>query len=199
MLLELKLLADVGLIGLPNAGKSTLISVISSARPKIADYPFTTLVPNLGVVKPVHHKSFVVADIPGLIEGAHKGAGLGAQFLRHVERTKILLHLVDVSPLAEGEPVENFKTINDELRKHNPELMERFLVAVATKMDACVDEGRVLRLQDYCKKKKYPFFAISSATHEGVDRLVDFVAVKLEELKAEELKAQERDSSLNPE
>jgi GTPase len=186
VLLELKLLADVGLIGLPNAGKSTLISVITSARPKIADYPFTTLVPNLGVVKPAHHKSFVVADIPGLIEGAHKGAGLGAQFLRHVERTKILLHLVDVSPLTEGEPVKNFHTINDELRKHNPELMERFLVAAATKMDACEDEGRVKRLQDYCDEKKYPFFAISSATHEGVDRLVDFVAMKLAELKAQE-------------
>ncbi len=194
LILELKLLADAGLIGLPNAGKSTLISVISSARPKIADYPFTTLVPNLGVVKPEYQKSFVVADIPGLMEGAHRGAGLGAQFLRHVERTKILMHLVDLSPLAEGEPAENFHTINEELRKYNPELMERFMVAVATKLDALEDEGRVDRLRDYCKENGYPFFAISSATHEGVDKLVDFVAGKLEELKAEE-----RDSGQSPE
>ena len=183
LLLELKLLADAGLIGLPNAGKSTLISVISSARPKIADYPFTTLVPNLGVVKPEGRKSFVVADIPGLIEGAHRGAGLGAQFLRHVERTKILLHLVDVTPFA-GDPVENFVNINEELRKYNPELMNRFMVAVATKIDAG-EEWRIASLRNHCIKEGYPFFAISAVTHDGVGKLVDFVAEKLEELKAE--------------
>ena len=183
--LELKLLADVGLIGLPNAGKSTLISVISAARPKIADYPFTTLVPNLGVVKYGDYKSFVAADIPGLIEGAHRGAGLGAQFLRHVERTKMLLHLVDVSPLAVEDPVKSFVTINDELHKHNPELMERFLVAVATKVDALEDQERLERLKEHCREAGYPFFAISSATHDGVDRLLDFVSQKLIELKEE--------------
>ncbi len=183
LLLELKLLADAGLIGLPNAGKSTLISVISSAKPKIADYPFTTLVPNLGVVKPEGRKSFVIADIPGLIEGAHMGAGLGAQFLRHVERTKILLHLVEVTPFA-GDPVENFVLINEELRKYNPELMNRFMVAVATKIDAG-DELRIASLRNHCIKEGYPFFAISAVTHEGVEKLVDFAAEKLEELKAE--------------
>ena len=183
LLLELKLLADAGLIGLPNAGKSTLISVVSEARPKIADYPFTTLVPNLGVVKPEGRKSFVVADIPGLIEGAHRGAGLGAQFLRHVERTKILLHLVEVTPFA-GDPVENFVLINEELRKYNPELMNRFMVAVATKIDAG-DELRIASLRNHCIKEGYPFFAISAVTHEGVEKLVDFAAEKLEELKAE--------------
>ena len=197
LLLELKLLADVGLIGLPNAGKSTLISVISAARPKIADYPFTTLVPNLGVVKHGDYKSFVAADIPGLIEGAHTGAGLGAQFLRHVERTKMLLHLVDVSPLAVDEPAKSFVTINEELRKYNPELMERFLVAVATKTDALDEPERLERLKEYCREAGYPFFAVSSATHEGVDRLLDFVSRKLIDLKAAEEKT--ADSSLGSE
>lgn len=182
ILLELKLLADVGIIGLPNAGKSTFISVISSARPKIADYPFTTLVPNLGMVKYAGYKSFVAADIPGLIEGAHKGAGLGAQFLRHVERTKMLLHLVDVSPLAQDEPVKSFVTINEELRKYNPGLMDRPVVAVATKTDALEDEARLGRFRDFCRENGYPFFAVSSATHEGVDALLDFVSRKLMEM-----------------
>lgn len=181
--LELKLLADVGLIGLPNAGKSTLISVISSAKPKIADYPFTTLVPNLGVVKQEYHKSFVVADIPGLIEGAHSGSGLGAQFLRHVERTKMLLHLVDVSPLNREEPVKAFVTINEELRLHNPELMERLQVAVATKTDILEDPERLESFREHCLDEGVPFFAISAATHEGVDALLSFVSEKVEELR----------------
>jgi GTP-binding protein len=184
--LELKLIADVGIIGLPNAGKSTLISVISSARPKIADYPFTTLVPNLGLVKYDAYRSFVAADIPGLIEGAHRGLGLGAQFLRHVERTKMLLHLVDVSPLAQDEPVNSFTTINEELRKYNPELMERLLVAVATKTDALEDNARLESFRDFCRENGYPFFEISSATHKGVDRLLDFVSRKLMEIKEAE-------------
>lgn len=181
--LELKLLADVGIIGLPNAGKSMLISVISSARPKIADYPFTTLVPNLGMVKYAEYRSFVAADIPGLIEGAHKGAGLGSQFLRHVERTKMLLHLVDVSMLALDDPVKNFTTVNEELRLHNPELMDRYMVPVATKIDILEDKERLTAFRDHCKKNGYKFFAISSATRDGVDKLVEFVSKKLEKMK----------------
>jgi GTP-binding protein len=181
--LELKLLADVGIIGLPNAGKSMLISVISSARPKIADYPFTTLVPNLGMVKYAEYRSFVAADIPGLIEGAHKGAGLGSQFLRHVERTKMLLHLVDVSMLAQDDPVKNFTTVNEELRLHNPELMDRYMVPVATKIDILEDKDRLTAFRDHCKKNGYKFFAISSATRDGVDKLVEFVSKKLEKMK----------------
>lgn len=181
--LELKLLADVGIIGLPNAGKSMLISVISSARPKIADYPFTTLVPNLGMVKYAEYRSFVAADIPGLIEGAHRGAGLGSQFLRHVERTKMLLHLVDVSMLTEADPVKSFTTVNEELRLHNPELMDRYMVPVATKIDILEDKERLTAFRDYCKKNGYKFFAISSATREGVDKLVEFVSKKLEKMK----------------
>jgi GTP-binding protein len=179
--LELKLLADVGIIGLPNAGKSTLISVISSARPKIADYPFTTLVPKLGVVKHGGHKSFVAADIPGLIEGAHKGAGLGSQFLRHVERNRMLLHLVDVSAFSADDPVKSFTTINEELGRYNPELMARPMVAVATKLDALEDRSRLEAFESYCRENGYPFFAISSATHEGVDGLLEYVSGRLKE------------------
>jgi len=185
--LELKLLADVGIIGLPNAGKSTLISVISAARPKIADYPFTTLVPNLGVVKHGFYKSFVAADIPGLIEGAHTGAGLGSQFLRHVERTKMLLHLVDVSPLSVDDPIRSFETVNEELRKYNPELMEREMVAVATKIDSLdpdTGEERLQAFREHCRDKGYKLFEVSSATHDGVNRMLDYVSLKLEEMKA---------------
>src|SRR5262249_24770789 len=134
--LELKLLADVGLVGFPNVGKSTLISRISAARPKIADYPFTTLEPNLGVVSVDYDKSFVVADIPGLIAGAHLGHGLGIQFLRHIERTRLLLHLIDVSAGSERDPVEDFHTITSELSEHNPALPLKPTIIVATKMDA---------------------------------------------------------------
>lgn len=182
LIIELKLLADVGLIGLPNAGKSTLISVISAARPKIADYPFTTLEPNLGVVKIENFRSFVVADIPGLIEGAHRGAGLGFQFLRHVERTSMLLHLVDVSGIAPGEPVGNLAKINGELRLYSEQLIERTQIVVATKLDIA-DKHKLDRLSDYCKNNKRDFFAISAVTGEGVKELIRFVAMKLENLK----------------
>jgi len=185
--LELKLLADVGLVGLPNAGKSTLISVISAARPKIADYPFTTLEPNLGVVKFDYHKSFVVADIPGLIEGASSGAGLGSQFLRHVERTKVLLHLVDVSEFAPEEPVSAFEAINRELKLHNPELMERPMVALATKLDIISDEGRLESFRTHCEKKGIKFFAISSATRTGLEAMLEFVSDEVEAIREEEL------------
>ena len=180
LFLELKLLADVGLVGFPNAGKSTLISRISAAKPKIADYPFTTLTPVLGVVKPEHRKGFVVADIPGLIENAHKGAGLGFEFLRHVERTSILLHMVDVSGLVPGDPVENFKKINNELELYNLELIKKYMAVAATKVDAAVPE-QIEKLRDHCRAEGYEFFPISSVTGAGLDHLMNFLADKVEE------------------
>jgi GTP-binding protein len=180
LFLELKLLADVGLVGFPNAGKSTFISRISAARPKIADYPFTTLTPVLGVVKTEHRKGFVVADIPGLIENAHKGAGLGFEFLRHVERTSILLHMVDVSGLVPGDPVENFKKINNELELYSLELMKKYMAVAATKVDAAVPE-QLERLREHCLNEGYRFFPVSSVTGAGLDELLDFLAGMVEE------------------
>jgi len=179
LILELKLLADVGLIGLPNAGKSTLLSVISSARPKIADYPFTTLTPILGVVKLENFRSFVVADIPGLIEGAHKGVGLGFQFLRHVERTSMLLHLVDISDTGEGDPVENFEKINKELELYSPELVRKSQIVLGTKLDIAVNKERLVRLTHYCKIKTIDFFPISAITGKGIKRLLTFLSAKI--------------------
>lgn len=179
IILELKLLADVGLIGLPNAGKSTLISVISSAKPKIADYPFTTLTPVLGVVKFGEYKSFVVADIPGLIEGAHKGAGLGHQFLRHVERTSILLHLVDISDNLQSDPVEDFEKIQRELSLYNPQLNEKTLAVVGTKADLAFEGRRLEKLRSYCIKKGIDFFSISSVKKEGIDKLLEYLAKRV--------------------
>jgi GTP-binding protein len=181
LVLELKLLADVGLIGLPNAGKSTLISVISSAKPKIADYPFTTLVPNLGVVKMEDFRSFVVADIPGLIEGAHRGAGLGFQFLRHVERTSILLHLVDISDILATDPVEDFEKINMELVLYSPDLLNKPMAVAGTKLDIAHDRIRLNRLKEYCRDKGLDFFSISSATGEGIQQLVKYLSEKVQE------------------
>ena len=169
--LELKLLADVGLVGFPNAGKSTFISRISAARPKIADYPFTTLEPNLGVVQLPNYQSFVVADIPGLIEGAHTGHGLGIQFLRHIERTRLLAHLVDVSEASGREPVHDFETVMTELASFSDELARKPMIVVATKMDAAQDPERVASLRDLAKERGLPFFEISSATGQGVDAL----------------------------
>jgi GTP-binding protein len=179
LIIELKLLADVGLIGLPNAGKSTLISIISAAKPKIADYPFTTLEPNLGVVKLEDFRSFVIADIPGLIEGAHRGAGLGFQFLRHVERTSMLLHLVDISEMSPGDPIDNLKKINRELDLYNEKLLERPQVVVATKLDIA-DRGKLDRLSDYCNNNNTVFFAVSAVTGHGIKELVRYVAATLQ-------------------
>lgn len=178
LVVELKLLADVGLIGLPNAGKSTLISAISAARPKIADYPFTTLVPALGVVKFDDRRSFVVADIPGLIEGAHRGAGLGFQFLRHVERTRILLHLVDVSVMAAGEPVENLQKINRELALYSDALIEKPQAVAASKIDV-KDDGRFDALKKYCASNGIDFFPISAANRTGLRELLAYLAEKV--------------------
>lgn len=184
LILELKLLADVGLVGLPNAGKSTLISVISSARPKIADYPFTTLAPKLGVVK-VDDGRFVVADIPGLIEGAHKGAGLGFQFLRHIERSGILLHLIDVSDMADGNPVEQYEKVTNELTKYSAELTMKVQAVVATKIDIATDRARLDMLAEYCDTKKMKLFRLSSVTGEGVNDLLYYLKRVLEEKKDE--------------
>jgi GTP-binding protein len=180
--LELKLLADVGLVGFPNAGKSTFISTVSAARPKIADYPFTTLEPNLGVVDMGDFQTFVVADIPGLIEGAHRGAGLGDRFLRHVERTKLLLHLVDVSSEVERDPVGEYETVNRELAAYNPDLAARPQFVVATKIDALQEEERLRSLEQRAAKDGRPFFAISSVTGQGVRELVNAVATSLRAL-----------------
>jgi GTP-binding protein len=177
--LELKLIADVGLVGFPNAGKSTLISVISAAKPKIADYPFTTLEPNLGVVDMGNFKTFVVADIPGLIEGASEGAGLGDRFLRHVERTKLILHLVDVSSLSGRDPVEDYKIINRELKNYDEDLAKRPQIVVATKIDALDEPERLEALKKQAKKDRKEFFAISSVTGTGVKELVSATAARL--------------------
>ena len=183
--LELKLLADVGLVGFPNAGKSTFISTVSAARPKIADYPFTTLEPHLGVVDLGDFRTFVIADIPGLIEGAHTGAGLGDRFLRHIERTKLLLHLVDVSSVSGRDAVSDYDTVNRELASYNQDLATRPQFVVATKIDALDEPERLESLKQRASADNNPFFAISSATGEGVRDLVNAVAAKLEELNAE--------------
>ena len=172
--LELKLLADVGLVGFPNAGKSTLISRISAAKPKIADYPFTTLAPNLGVVsvgEEPNDESFVVADMPGLIEGAHLGAGLGIQFLRHIERTRVLVHLVDVSDgSGRPDPVDDFKVIVTELENFGHGLAEKPMVVVASKIDTA-NPDKLKKLTAYAKRRKLEFFAISAVTGEGIENL----------------------------
>ena len=184
--LELKLIADVGLVGFPNAGKSTLISVISAAKPKIADYPFTTLEPNLGVVDLGEFKTFVVADIPGLIEGASEGAGLGDRFLRHVERTKLILHLVDVSSLSGRNPVEDYEIINRELANYDKNLATRPQIVVATKIDALDEPERLESLRKKAKKDGKPFLAISAVTNKGTKELVNLVAQRLDEMKREQ-------------
>lgn len=181
--LELKLLADVGLLGFPNAGKSTLIAAISAARPKIADYPFTTLVPNLGVVRWGSDRSFVVADIPGLIEGAHEGKGLGVQFLRHIDRTAFLLHLIDVSEWATEDPVASFETLRRELAAYDPALTRRPFAVVATKIDVLGPSERLAQLQTYCQQRGYPCLPISAATNKGLDDLIVHVGKQVEDLR----------------
>ena len=168
--LELKLLADVGLIGFPNAGKSTLISRLSAAKPKIADYPFTTLEPNLGVVQAGDH-TFVMADIPGLIEGAHEGHGLGIQFLRHVERTKLLVHLVDVSEFSGREPAHDFDVILGELGAFSEEMLTKPMIVLASKIDACQDPARIEAVRQKAREHGSPFFSISSVTGAGIEEL----------------------------
>jgi GTP-binding protein len=170
--LELKLLADVGLIGLPNAGKSTLISAISRARPKIADYPFTTLIPQLGVVSVGEGSAFTVADIPGLIEGAHEGHGLGIQFLKHIERTRVLLHLLDITDPAHPDPVQNYKMIRKELREYDAALAERREIVVITKMDVSEVCEKMPEVKRVLEKKGCEVIAISAVTREGLPELL---------------------------
>jgi GTP-binding protein len=182
--LELKLIADVGIVGFPNAGKSTLISRISAARPLIADYPFTTLTPNLGVVDMGTAKSFVVADIPGLIEGAHLGHGLGIRFLRHIERTKVLVHIVDVSPYCGRDPVRDFEVVMKELEAFSPELAGRAQILAANKVDLLGrDKSRLTPLRRLAGRKKIPFFAVSALKGEGLKPLVAAIAKTLERLE----------------
>jgi GTPase len=187
--LELKLLADAGLVGYPNVGKSTLISRLSAARPKIADYPFTTLEPNLGVVtvgEAPHEESFVVADIPGLIEGASEGAGLGTQFLRHIERTRVLVHLVDVSDGSGREsPVDDFKVIQGELKSFGHGLDEKPMMVVASKADVANPE-KLKKLQAMAKRRKLPFYAISAVSGQGVDALKYAIAAEVKRAREEE-------------
>ena len=180
--LELKLLADVGIIGFPNAGKSTFISVVSAAKPKIADYPFTTLTPNLGVVKDDHGGSFVIADMPGLIEDAHTGSGLGHQFLRHIERTSILLHFIDSS--SEESMVKRYETIRKELTLYNSGLENRMEIVTATKIDSCNEEN-LKEFEEYVAKNKLTLFKISSISHNGTSELIDYTAQKVKENRAE--------------
>jgi len=177
--LELKLLADTGLVGFPNAGKSTLISRISAARPKIADYPFTTLEPNLGVVQMDDFRSFVVADIPGLIEGAHLGHGLGTQFLKHIERTKVLVHLVDVSESSGRDPVEDFETVMHELESFSEDLAKKPMLVVATKMDAAQNQERVDSLKRLAEDRGLPYFEVSSVTGKGLEKLKHAIAERV--------------------
>jgi GTP-binding protein len=190
--LELKLLADVGLIGLPNAGKSTLISVISAAKPKISDYPFTTLVPNLGVVD-LGDRTMVVADIPGLIEGASEGHGLGTRFLRHVERTDLFLHLVDLSMLQTGDPVENFALINTELERYDPKLASKPQLVVFNKIDIPEVKEQAEQLRPDFIAQGHEVFLISAVTREGVKELVQVAATRLEESRLPEQDSAEGD------
>ena len=187
LILELKLLADVGLIGFPNVGKSTFLSRTTSATPKIADYHFTTLEPNLGVVKTEYGDSFVIADIPGIIEGASEGVGLGLQFLRHIERTRLLLHVIDVSGSEGRDPVDDFEKINSELKKYSKKLSERTQIIVANKSDIIQDEEKFEELSKLAQKHNIKIFKISAVTGEGISELIKYVSDLLKILPKEEL------------
>ena len=187
LILELKLLADVGLIGFPNVGKSTFLSRVTKATPKIADYHFTTLEPNLGVVESQYGDSFVIADIPGIIEGASQGTGLGLQFLRHIERTRLLLHVIDVSGSEGRNPVEDFKIINEELKKYSEKLAKRKQIIVANKIDSMQDEVLYQELEKLAKKQGLEIYKISAVTGEGLTQLLQRVSTLLKELPKEDL------------
>lgn len=188
LVLELKLLADVGLVGFPNVGKSTFLSVVTSANPKIANYHFTTINPNLGVVKSKYGDSFVIADIPGIIEGASKGEGLGIQFLRHIERTRLLLHFIDVSGSEGRDPVDDYNKINNELKEYSKKLANRMQIIIASKADLLTDNNEnYKRLEEVAKKNKQKIFKISSSTGEGIDELMKYISSTLKILPKESL------------
>lgn len=187
IILELKLLADVGLLGFPNVGKSTFLKAVTDAKPKIANYHFTTLQPNLGVVKTKDGDGFVIADIPGIIEGASEGVGLGIQFLRHVERTRLLLHFLDVSGQEGRDPVEDFYAINQELKKYSEKLSTRKQIIVANKVDILQDEELLKEVEALAKKENLEMYQISAATGQGVQALIDYVATTLKTLPKEDL------------
>lgn len=187
LVLELKLLADVGLIGFPNVGKSTFLSKVTSATPKIANYHFTTIEPNLGVVTSKYGDSFVIADIPGIIEGASDGVGLGIQFLRHIERTRLLLHFIDVSGTEGRDPVKDYQVINDELKDYSEKLSHRTQIIVANKSDIAQDDDNYKKLADIAEKNGQKIFKISAATGEGVEELMNYVSKTLKELPKEDL------------
>ena len=187
VILELKLLADVGLLGFPNVGKSTFLSTVTDAKPKIANYHFTTIVPNLGVVKTKAGDGFVIADIPGIIEGASEGIGLGIQFLRHVERTRLLLHFLDVSGIEGRNPIDDFYAINEELKKYSEKLSTRKQIIVANKTDIMQDEKLLKQVEELAKKEGLELYKISAATKEGVEELIDHVTEVLKTLPKEEL------------
>lgn len=182
LLLELKMIADVGLVGFPNAGKSTLISRVSSARPKVADYPFTTLRPHLGMVQ-LEDESFVIADIPGLIEGAHNGKGLGLQFLRHSERTAFLLFVIDVGISSDADPINTFSILRKELESYKSDLMDKPFAIAASKLDVKGDSLFLDKLAHYCRENHYDFFPISSVTGEGIQSLTQFLGKKVRDLR----------------
>ena len=189
--LELKLLADVGLVGFPNVGKSTLLSAVSSARPKIANYHFTTLEPNLGVVSAGDAGSFVMADIPGIIEGANTGIGLGHEFLRHIERTRILLHIVDVSGNEGRDPIEDFDIICTEMEKFNPELSKKPQIAIGNKIDAIYDDEKMQEFEKAMKERGVEVYFISAAAHKGTDELMKIVAGRLKDIPIPEFSVEE--------
>ena len=183
--LELKLLADVGIVGFPNAGKSTLISKISAAKPKIADYPFTTIIPNLGVVTYKDGKTFVIADIPGIIEGAHKGAGLGIKFLKHIERTKLLVHMLDISQLNERDPIQDYIKMNNEMASFSNDLKEKPQIVVLNKTDIVQNNQTLQEFENYFSKNGISVLKISAITGEGVQALKDTIVTNLERLNPE--------------
>ena len=185
--LELKMIADVGLIGYPNVGKSTLISVVSSAKPKIANYHFTTLEPTLGVVKTNSNDTFVMADIPGIIEGASEGVGLGHKFLKHVERTRMLLHVIDVTGSEGRDPVEDYKNINSELEKYSEVLSSKKQIVVANKIDSLDSNDNMDKLEQFCKKNKLVLFKISAVTKDGINELINYIAQELKNIPREEI------------
>ncbi len=185
--LELKMLADVGLVGFPNVGKSTLISIVSSAKPKIANYHFTTLDPSLGVVRPKTGEPFVMADIPGIIEGASDGVGLGIRFLKHVERTRLLLHVLDAAGTEGRNPVDDFNKINKELKSYSKILADKEQIVVANKMDVANDKKLIEEIEDMCKKNNLKLFKISAATREGIDDLIEYIAQKLKDIPKEDI------------